>query len=180
MELPSADAVAPSMERSLVRDSHEIDQLLCDFYAEQPEGALIDQAIEYDNPSVQFRYVLTLAHIMGGETEEHFVAAYSSYHFAISLAKLLGWQVPGPHAAMSDFDYLPKDADYEQARELMISRADAYLADRPEVASVVGSYVPDYARIPNDALFDGAGQVICALTLERIEQYGITQLRGMN
>ena len=179
MESFSLPAAIPSLERNLTRDASEIDELLCEFYAEQSDDALIDQAVEYNNPSVQFRYLLTLAHIMGGETEEHFVTAYASYHFAISLTRLLGWSVPGPHAAMSDFDYIPKEADYEQARVLLLARAEEYLANRPELASVIGAYSTDYVCMP-DGSFANEAQAICALTCERIEQYGIAKLQSSN
>lgn len=73
---------------------------------------------------------------------------------------------------MSDFDYLPKDVSDDVARSIIVERAALYLADRRELDSVIGCYAAEYAQ-QADGAFSEEAQVICALTCERLEQYGV-------
>lgn len=61
--------VIPSLERDLVRDKEQVDELLCDYYAGDVHGALTDLSLEYNNPSVQFQYLLTLSRFSGAKAK---------------------------------------------------------------------------------------------------------------
>lgn len=161
----------PSIDYDLERDAGMIDELLCDFYDNNPGSMLIDEPVEYDNPRIQFQYLAALTEVLGGRGEEHFTAAYTAYHFAISVARLLDWQVPAPGAAMIDFRYLQGSTN-DEAQERLAEQTVAYLDDRPELASLISEYATDYAR-DIDAQFAEAAQIVCALTFERIEEFNV-------
>lgn len=142
--------------------------LLNDYY-EASDRPLIDHNFDNSN-DISFAFVTALNRTFEfDDNSESFEAMYRSFHFAIHIAGLAGWNYREAHAMYNYFltilDEYGNDTDKIQQR--IIEDTDVYMRENKVLGQLVQSYS---AELVSNEKLRPVCHTIAALTLMQIDQ----------
>jgi hypothetical protein len=157
-----------SLQDRVAEDVPVLTGLLNDYYAASKQP-LIDQGFESTVDS-SFAYVKALNRTFElDDNSESFEVMYRSFHFAINVAGLAGWDYRESHAMYSYFLTVIHEYGNDTAKmqQRILADTDAYMQANQVLGQLVQSYSSELAS--NDEL-QPLCRTVAALTLMQIDQ----------
>lgn len=164
-----SEYIQPSLQDKVVDDLPTILSLLDEYYSNN-HAPLIDRGFD-DDDEMSWHYLRVMQHVLELEdSSQALEVMYTSFHFALNLAGLAGWQyrdAPGFYRQYCQ-DIVRQHGDNKEAlTERIVTDTQSYMAKNGALAKVVAAYSEHVA--PDESLVS-LSHTVAALTLMQIDR----------